>query len=91
MPGSATSEAEVSLVSRHGIWVLVEEGEYFLSSEDFPWFQRGPVAAVLNVQRLSADHLYWPDLDVDLSIASIRDPQRFPLVARGASTRPSAG
>jgi hypothetical protein len=45
------------------------------------------VAAVLNVQRLSADHLYWPDLDVDLSISSILDPARFPLVAR----TPTAG
>ena len=90
MPGSATSEAEVSLVSRHGIWVLLEEGEYFLPSEKFPWFQRGPVAAVLNVQRLSEDHLYWPDLDVDLSVASIRDPERFPLVSRESSTRPPA-
>ena len=88
MPGHATSEAEVSLVSTHGIWVLVEEGEYFLPSEKFPWFQRGPVAAVLNVQRLSGDHLCWPDLDVDLSIASIRDPDRFPLVFRESATRP---
>ena len=91
MPGSATSEAEVSLVSRHGIWVLVEEGEYFLPSDEFPWFQSGPVAAVLNVKRLSEDHLYWPDLDVDLSIASIRDPQRFPLVSREIPPRPVAG
>ena len=52
-PGNAISEAEVSLVSTHGIWILLEEGEYFLPSEKFPWFQRGPVAAVLNVQRLS--------------------------------------
>lgn len=83
-PGNAILEAEVSLVSTHGIWILLEEGEYFLPSEKFPWFQRGPVAAVLNVQRLSGDHLYWPDLDVDLSVASIRHPERFPLVSRVA-------
>jgi len=81
-PGSATSEVEVSVVSRHGIWVLLAEGEYFLPSDQFPWFEKSPVAAVLNVQRLSEDHLYWPDLDVDLSVASIREPERFPLVAR---------
>jgi len=86
MLGNATSEAEVSLVSTHGIWVLLEEGEYFLPSETFPWFQKVPVAAVLNVRRLSEDHLYWPDLDVDLSIESIRDPERFPLVSRVAAT-----
>jgi len=85
-PGNAISEAEASLVSRHGIWILLPEGEFFLPSDQFPWFQQGPVAAVLNVQRLSADHLYWPDLDVDLSVSSIRDPARFPLVARTPTT-----
>ena len=85
-PGNAISEAEVSLVSRHGIWILLPEGEFFLPSDQFPWFQQGPVAAVLNVQRLSADHLYWPDLDVDLSVSSTRDPARFPLVARTPTT-----
>lgn len=86
-PGNAISEAEVSLVSTHGIWILLSEGEFFLPSDQFPWFGTSPVAAVLNVQRLSADHLYWPDLDVDLSISSILDPARFPLVAR----TPTAG
>ena len=90
-PGNAISEAEVSLVSAHGIWILLPEGEFFLPSDQFPWFQQGRVAAVLNVQRLSADHLYWPDHDVDLSIASIRDPQSFPLVSREASGRSSGG
>lgn len=84
--GSAISVAEVSLVSTHGIWILLPEGEFFLPSDQFPWFQQGPVAAVLNVQRLSADHLYWPDLDVDLSVSSIQDPARFPLVARTPTT-----
>ena len=83
-PGNATSEAEVSHVSKHGIWVLLSEGEFFLPFEQFPWFEKGPVAAVLNVQRLSDDHLYWTDLDVDLSVASIREPARYPLVARDA-------
>ena len=81
-PGNAISEAEVSLVSTRGIWILLSEGEFFLPSDQFPWFGAGPVSAVLNVQRLSEDHLYWPDLDVDLSVSSIREPGRFPLVSR---------
>jgi hypothetical protein len=34
------------------------------------------------VQRPTEDHLYWPQLDIDLSVASIRDPQSFPLLSR---------
>ena len=85
MHGSTTSEAEVSHVSKHGIWLLLEEGEFFLPFDQFPWFAKGPVAAVLNVQRLSPDHLCWPDLDVDLSLESIREPARYPLMARDAA------
>lgn len=85
-PGNATSEAEVSLVSTHGIWLLLAEGEFFLPSDQFPWFGTSPVAAVLNVRRLSEDHLYWPDLDVDLTVSSILDPASFPLVARTPAT-----
>jgi hypothetical protein len=36
----------------------------------------------LNVQRPQEDHLFWPDLDVDLSVESIEHPDRFPLVSR---------
>ena len=43
---------------------------------------RTPVAGVLNVLRLSEDHLYWPELDVDVSVDSVKDPDRFPLGAR---------
>jgi hypothetical protein len=31
------------------------------------------------------DHLYWPQLDADLSVESIRDPTKFPLVSKAAS------
>jgi hypothetical protein len=27
-------------------------------------------------------HLYWPDLDIDLAVESIRHPEKFPLVSR---------
>ena len=37
-----------------------------------------------DVQWPTLDHLYWPQLDVDLSVASIRDPSAFPLVSRHA-------
>jgi hypothetical protein len=30
----------------------------------------------------SPDHLYWPKLDVDLAVESVRHPERFPLVTQ---------
>jgi len=80
--GKSTSEAEVTQISRHGIWLLLKEKEYFLSFENFPWFKNAPVAAIHNVELLNEHHLYWPDLDVDLAVESIEHPERFPLAAK---------
>lgn len=83
--GSASSEAEVTNISGNGVWVLVLDEELFLSHEDFPWFKTSSVEDILSVQLLSPSHLYWPKLDVDLSIDSIKKPDRFPLKARTAT------
>lgn len=79
MPGTSTSAAEVTNISRHGFWLLVDDRELFVPFEEFPWFERAPVAAILNVERPSPFHLYWPDADIDLSLESIEHPHRFPL------------
>ena len=83
--GRSISDVEVTNVSRHGLWVLVGGRELFLPKK-FPWFKDAPVAQVLNVELPHPTHIYWPDLDVDLSIESIEFPERFPLVSR---TRPN--
>lgn len=81
MPGPATSTAEVTNISRHGYWVLVDERELFLPFDEFPWFKAAPVQAILRLEVPHPGHLYWPELDVDLSLASIEDPSRYPLRA----------
>jgi hypothetical protein len=81
-PGAPISGAEVFGLSKHGFWLFLAEGEVFVPFAKFPWFKSAPVSRVLNVRRLSADHLRWPDLDVDLHVASLREPGRFPLVGK---------
>jgi len=82
MLGTDTSEVEITQISKHGIWLLLGEKEFFLSFDDFPWFKNAAVSAIHNVNLLNANHLYWPDLDVDLAIESIENPERFPLMAK---------
>ena len=77
----SNSEVEVSHISQHGIWLLVDDREMFLSYDTFPWFKNASVSAVLNVQLPQPHHLYWPDLDIDLAVESIEDPEGFPLLA----------
>lgn len=76
------SAIEVSLVSNQGFWLLAADEELFLSYADFPWFKQATIAQITNVERPSADHLYWPSLDIDLSVESVRDPSKFPLISK---------
>ena len=80
--GIATSEIEITNISSHGVWLLVGDRELFMSYEDFPWFKDASVGKVLNVEEQSPGHFYWPDLDVDLGIETIENPEKFPLKAK---------
>ena len=81
MPGHVTSAAEVTNISKHGLWLLLGEEEVFVPFEHFPWFKKATVEQLTTVEWPSPDHLYWPALDIDLSVASIRNPAAFPLVS----------
>lgn len=82
MHGTTTSVAEVTNISRHGFWILLGDEELLLSYEQFPWFRQATVEQIANVEWPAPDHLYWPSLDIDLSVSSIRRPEDFPLVSR---------
>lgn len=80
-PGIDTSAVEITHISKHGVWMLLDDEELFMPFEDFPWFRHAEIGKILDVERPSPNHLYWPELDIDLAVESIRKPERFPLVA----------
>jgi hypothetical protein len=81
--GADTYPAEIANISGQGFWVFLGDRELFVPFREFPWFAAATVATILNVRRPREDHLYWPDLDVDIAVESIEHPERFPLVWRG--------
>ena len=81
-PGVGTSTLEITNISKHGCWILVDEEELFLAFKEFPWFRDAPLSAILAVEQLSPGSLYWPLLDVDLTLESIRYPDRYPLISK---------
>ena len=85
MPGSVTLEVEVTHVSKHGLWLLLGDEELSVPFSEFPWFKQATIEQLSDVQRPTANHLYWPQLDVDLSVESIRNPGAFPLVSKAAA------
>ena len=80
--GRSTSAVEVTNVSRNGFWLLLDGDELFVEFKHFPWFRDASIGHLLNVERPTPHHLYWPDLDVDLAAESLTSPERYPLVSR---------
>lgn len=77
--GENTLQHEVTNISRNGFWMLTAGKELFLSFEEFPWFINATVGKILHVEEPSAGHFYWPELDIDLTIDIIENPQKYPL------------
>ena len=82
MPGIATLAAEVTNVSKHCLWLLLDDEELVVPFSEFPWFKAATIEQLSDVERPSENHLYWPAIDVDLSVESIRKPENFPLVSK---------
>ena len=81
MLGIPTSEIEVSMASNKGFWLLLENEELHVPYADFPWFKKVTMEQITSIERPTPDHLYWPLLDVDLSVESLRSPAEFPLMS----------
>ena len=73
---------DLSMNQKSVIWLFAHNEEFFMSYEDFPWFKKQSIEAVLNVEELSPAHYYWPAIDVDLTKEIIKNPDRFPLKAK---------
>ncbi len=80
--GRSTSGVEVTNVSANGLWLLLDGEEVFVAFKHFPWFRDASIGQLLKVKRPAAHHLCWPDLDVDVAVESLANPERYPLVSR---------
>ncbi len=78
-PGIATSQSEVTDVILTGFWLLVDDREYFVPFEDYPVFRGATIAQIYNVQRLGPTQFHWPELDADIELEALEQPERFPL------------
>ena len=79
----------VENITPFGIWIFVKGTEYFLSYKHYPYFKHQTLSSIQNVQLLHGYHLYWPELDVDLEIDNLENPQKYPLKSRMAEKHPT--
>jgi hypothetical protein len=79
-PGkNISAKAEVQNISNHGIWILVNDHEFYLPFTEYPWFLKATVQQIYNLQFLHGHHLHWADLDVDIDLNALKNPEAYPL------------
>ena len=83
--GASTSTIEITNIDRMGFWILVGSKEHYLSFSDFPWFMDASIKSISHVEKESDTHFFWPDLDVDLSLDMIDNPEMYPLKYKQAN------
>jgi hypothetical protein len=65
-----------------GIWLYIGGKEYFMSYNQYPYFREQKLSSIFNVRLIHENHLYWPDLDVDLEIDNLEHPEKYQLKAK---------
>lgn len=68
------SYAEVTSINRLGFWLQFGAEELYLSFVEFPRFEHATIAQITRVACVSSSRLYWPELDLDLALDTIRNP-----------------
>lgn len=68
----ATHALAVTGVTAHGFTLVIGGEAFRLPFNRFPWFRRARADRLSTVEWISPDHLFWPRLDVDLSVPFIR-------------------
>lgn len=81
------TSASVENITPFGIWLYVRGREYFLSYKDYPYFKEQRLSDIQNVKLLHGCHLYWPELDVDLEIDNLENPEKYPLKFKASSSK----
>ena len=76
------ANVRIERVASEGFWLKLGSEVLFVPFAGFPWFKDVLIAKLANVKRPQPHHLHWPDLDIDLAVESIRDPKKFPLIAK---------
>ena len=80
--GKVISVAEIQGISKQGMWIFVNDREFFLPFDEYPWFAKATIDQIYDFELCNEKHLHWPSLDVDLDIDSFKNPEAYPLKAK---------
>ena len=76
------TKAEVTNISPFGIWILTNDKEYFISYKDYPVFKTATIKQIAEVSTDFSGNLHWEELDADIELESLENPENYPLIYR---------
>ena len=76
---NTVTPVEINIISKEGFWLSVNKQEFFLPFSEYPWFIKATIEQIYDLKLLHGEHLYWPKLDVDLDVNSLKNPETYPL------------
>ena len=76
------TKTEVTNISPFGIWILTNDKELFISYKDYPVFETATVKQIADVTTDFAGNLHWEELDADIELESLENPDNYPLIYR---------
>ena len=76
------TKTEVTNISPFGIWILTNDKEYFISYKDYPVFEKASIKQIAAVTTDFSGNLHWEELDADIELDSLENPEDYPLVYR---------
>lgn len=77
--GVNISPSEVTSITELGFWLLVDDKEYFVPFADYPDFTQATVKQLYSVKRIGPDAFYWEELDIDIELGALAEPEKYPL------------
>jgi len=77
--GTGTLEYEITNIERFGIWLLADDKEYYIKFEEYPALKKASVEQLLNLKRIGPSQFRWPDLDEDIELEALDDPEKYVL------------
>lgn len=78
--GKNTSNFEITGITKHGIWFILDDKEYFIPFKDYPSLKKMPVEDLLNASFSPPEHIYWENHDIDIEISALENPEKYNLI-----------
>jgi hypothetical protein len=77
-PNDVELKSQITSVEKDGFWLLTNDGEFFITFEQYPAFRKATVEQIFNFRELFGD-FHWDDLDIDIELDALKRPEQYPL------------